>query len=265
MCSWPPPGGHDEREGLGLTKGLPERAVGLGDVRVPGRDISWLPGGQRLALDRVRGPGPHFGGGRVGAGRKSQGGPGRDVSRQSDGVRRLRGRHQRRWSGGVAPRLPWTDALSRPDFDACPQIDSVQGSRASIPATRSLVGVGGASPPHGDLLIRPSRLSSRADRGPWQRGIEAEAERLRDVFRADWAHQPPLVEDALGKQMLALLVQLEAACTATDQLAEAVEEVFPQHPDAEILLSFPGLGIQLAARSLAEIGTTTPASPTPAA
>ncbi|MFF4410643.1 IS110 family transposase [Streptomyces sp. NPDC001404] len=87
-----------------------------------------------------------------------------------------------------------------------------------------------------------------------QRGIEAEAERLGEAFRADWAQQPPLVEDALGKQMLALLIQLEAACTAADDLAKAVEETFPQHPDAEIILSFPGLGIQLGARMLAEIG-----------
>jgi transposase len=54
--------------------------------------------------------------------------------------------------------------------------------------------------------------------------------------------------------MLALLLQLEAACTAADELAEAVEEAFPQHPDAEIILSFPGLGVQLGARVLAEIG-----------
>jgi transposase len=54
--------------------------------------------------------------------------------------------------------------------------------------------------------------------------------------------------------MLALLVQLQAACTAADDLAQAVEEAFPQHPDAEIILSFPGLGAQLDARVLAEIG-----------
>ena len=42
--------------------------------------------------------------------------------------------------------------------------------------------------------------------------------------------------------MLALLALLQAACTATDDLAQAVEETFPQHPDAEIILSFPGLG-----------------------
>src|SRR4029079_8666977 len=86
------------------------------------------------------------------------------------------------------------------------------------------------------------------------RSIEAEAERLREVFRAEWGHQPPLIEDALGKQMLALLVQLEAACTAADDLAEAVEEAFPQHPDAGVILSFPGLCVQLGARARAEIG-----------
>ena len=99
-----------------------------------------------------------------------------------------------------------------------------------------------------------TQLQAALKRAGRQRGIEAEAERLREIFRADWAHQPSLVEDALGKQMLALLVQLEAACTAADNLAEAVEEAFPQHPDAEIILSFPGLGIQLGARVLAEIG-----------
>jgi transposase len=99
-----------------------------------------------------------------------------------------------------------------------------------------------------------TQLQAALKRAGRQRGIEAEADRLREIFRADWAHQPSLVEDALGKQMLALLVQLEAACTAADNLAEAVEETFPQHPDAEIILSFPGLGIQLGARVLAETG-----------
>ncbi|GAA1253540.1 hypothetical protein GCM10009665_50220 [Kitasatospora nipponensis] len=32
------------------------------------------------------------------------------------------------------------------------------------------------------------------------------------------------------------------------------QEAFPQHPDAEVILSFPGLGVQLGARVLAEIG-----------
>lgn len=99
-----------------------------------------------------------------------------------------------------------------------------------------------------------TQISAAFKRAGRKRGIDAEAERLRAVFRADYAHQPPLIEDALGQQMLALLVQLEAACTATDDLAKAVEEAFPQHPDADVILSFPGLGLQLGARVLAEIG-----------
>ncbi|MHC6630507.1 IS110 family RNA-guided transposase [Streptomyces globosus] len=99
-----------------------------------------------------------------------------------------------------------------------------------------------------------TQLQAALKRAGRQRGIAADAERLRTAFRADWARQPELVEVALGKQMLALLIQLEAACTAADNLAEAVEEAFPQHPDAEIILSFPGLGTQLGARVLAEIG-----------
>ncbi|WP_405970371.1 IS110 family transposase [Streptomyces sp. NBC_00988] len=99
-----------------------------------------------------------------------------------------------------------------------------------------------------------AQIQAALRRAGRKRGIEAEADRLRDIFRGHYAHQPPLVEDALGKQMLALVTQLEAACTAADDLAKAVEETFPQHPDAEVLLSFPGLGIQLGARVLAEIG-----------
>jgi transposase len=99
-----------------------------------------------------------------------------------------------------------------------------------------------------------TQLQAALKRAGRKRGITADADRLRDVFRADYAHQPPLVEEALGKQMLALLLQLEAASKAADDLAEAVEGAFPQHPDAEIILSFPGLGVQLGARVLAEIG-----------
>jgi transposase len=102
--------------------------------------------------------------------------------------------------------------------------------------------------------ITRTQLHAALKRAGRQRGIAAEADRLREVFRAPYAHQPLLVEDALGKQMLALLVQLEAACTAADDLAKAVQEAFPQHPDAEIICSFPGLGVQLGARVLAEIG-----------
>ncbi len=98
------------------------------------------------------------------------------------------------------------------------------------------------------------QLRAALRRAGRQRGIDTEAERLRDILRSDRARQPSAVEDAMGHQLSALIRQLDAACLAADELAEAVETHFRQHPDAEILLSFPGLGVQLGSRVLAEIG-----------
>jgi len=86
------------------------------------------------------------------------------------------------------------------------------------------------------------------------RGIDTEATRLRDAFRVQQMRQLPLVEDAMGRQGLALLGQLDAACTAADDLEQAVTRSFNQHPDAGIITSFPGLGSLTGARVLAEIG-----------
>ena len=66
--------------------------------------------------------------------------------------------------------------------------------------------------------------------------------------------QLPLVERAMGRQALALLRQLDAACQSADDLQAAAEESFNQHPDAGIITSFPGIGALTGARVLAEFG-----------
>jgi transposase len=86
------------------------------------------------------------------------------------------------------------------------------------------------------------------------RGLDAEAARLREVFRAPQMRQLPLVEQAMGRQALALLGQLDAACASAADLEQAVTQSFNQHPDAGIITSFPGLGILTGARVLAETG-----------
>lgn len=99
-----------------------------------------------------------------------------------------------------------------------------------------------------------AQLRAALKRSGRLRGCDAEAERLRDVFRAEYAHQLPGVENAFGHQLLALLKQLDATREAADDLAEAATAAFHQHADSEILLSFPGLGPMLGARVLAELG-----------
>jgi transposase len=66
--------------------------------------------------------------------------------------------------------------------------------------------------------------------------------------------QLPLVEEAMGRQALALLRQLEAVCASDADLETAAVESFSQHPDAAIITSFPGVGALTGARLLAEIG-----------
>jgi transposase len=86
------------------------------------------------------------------------------------------------------------------------------------------------------------------------RGIDAEAQRLREALRAEQMRQLPLVEQAMGRQALALLRQLDAACASAQELEQAATESFSQHPDAGIITSFPGIGALTGARVLAEIG-----------
>ncbi|WP_406483824.1 IS110 family transposase [Streptomyces microflavus] len=87
-----------------------------------------------------------------------------------------------------------------------------------------------------------------------QRGINEDAERIQTLFRQPAARQLPVVEEAMGIQAKALLVQLNAVCKAVDELAKAVERTFRTHPDAPVMLSFPGIGPGVGARLLAEIG-----------
>ncbi|ADI04398.1 IS117 transposase [Streptomyces bingchenggensis BCW-1] len=111
-----------------------------------------------------------------------------------------------------------------------------------------------ASTPGKAIRLSRSQLRAALKRGGRQRGIDADAERIQDVFRAEYLRHTPMVEEAMGLQMLALLRQLDAACKAADELAESLQVRFREHPDAHIVTSFPGLSDLAGARVLAEIG-----------
>jgi transposase len=102
--------------------------------------------------------------------------------------------------------------------------------------------------------LTKARLASLLRKAGRQRGIEKEAARLHAAFGQEQMRQLPLVEQAMGRQTLALLRQLDAACQSADDLQQAAEESFSQHPDAGIITSFPGIGALTGARVLAEIG-----------
>jgi transposase len=111
-----------------------------------------------------------------------------------------------------------------------------------------------APTPGAAAALTLSQLRALLKKAGRSRGIDTEAIRLRGALRVKQMRQLPLVEDAMGRQALALLRQLDAACAAADDLEHATIESFNQHPDAGIITSFPGLGPLTGARVLAETG-----------
>lgn len=102
--------------------------------------------------------------------------------------------------------------------------------------------------------LTPARVRRLLVKAGRQRHLDRDVERLREIFTDTYLHQPLVVENAMGIQLTSLLRQFDAACTAVAELAEAAIAHFEQHPDAEIITSFPGLGNLAGARVLAEIG-----------
>lgn len=111
-----------------------------------------------------------------------------------------------------------------------------------------------APTPGAAAKLTKTQLLAHLKRAGRRRNLGLEAERLRSVFRTEYLRQPQLVEEAFGRQALALLRLLDAACANAEELATATIEHFDQHPDAEIITSLPGLASLTGARVLAEIG-----------
>ena len=109
--------------------------------------------------------------------------------------------------------------------------------------------------------MTPARLRRLLTKAGRRRHLDRDVARLREVFADTCLHQPPVVENAMGIQLGALLGQFDTACAAADALAEAAIAHFDQHPDAAIITSFPGLGKLAGARVLAEIGDDPPRFP----
>lgn len=111
-----------------------------------------------------------------------------------------------------------------------------------------------APTPHQAARLARPRLRSLLRRSGRQRNIDTFTERIHQALRTEHMRQPARIEEAFGRQARALLLQLDAACRAVEELAEATAEAFREHPDAEIIASFPGLSDLMGARVLAEIG-----------
>jgi transposase len=131
---------------------------------------------------------------------------------------------------------------------------ALAAARGGIMRPEARAVLAAAPAPAAGARLTLAQLRALLKKAGRSRGIDAEAQRLRDALRTEQMRQLPLVEEAMGRQSLALLRQLEAACQSADDLEQAAIESFNQHPDAGIITSFPGIGALTGARVLAEIG-----------
>jgi transposase len=109
------------------------------------------------------------------------------------------------------------------------------------------------SPDQGRRLsqVRIETLLRKAGR---QRNLTAAAAKIRAALQSEQLTARPGVVPAYAASASSLIAVLTTIVAQTEVLAGQVEQGFGQHPDAEIYLSQPGLGMVLGARVLAEFG-----------
>ena len=99
-----------------------------------------------------------------------------------------------------------------------------------------------------------SKIASALRRGGRQRRVDQRAGEIQAALRTEQLEAPPLVAEAMGATVKALVAVIAELNTQTAGLETQLGEDFEQHPDAEVIQSLPGLGMILGARVLAEFG-----------
>ena len=108
--------------------------------------------------------------------------------------------------------------------------------------------------PADGLTVSKTRIEAALRRAGRQRRISTRAAGIAAALRIPQLRQDLVVEQAMRTETLALLGVLNAVSGSADQLAAALGEAFRQHPDYEIITSFPGLADITGAIVLAETG-----------
>lgn len=98
------------------------------------------------------------------------------------------------------------------------------------------------------------KVRSALKAGGRQRNIDTRARQIIEGLRSDELEAPPAVTSAFAattRSTVAIVGELNAQIAALE--AELADH-FEQHPDADIYLSLPGIGVILGARALGEFG-----------
>jgi transposase len=113
--------------------------------------------------------------------------------------------------------------------------------------------LGAAPDPASAAALTTERISVALKRAR-RHDRAAKAAAIATALRIEHLGQPPVVTAAYAAAVRAQVAILGILNTEIKTMQKQVEAHFGQHPDAEIYLSQPGLGVVLGARVLAEFG-----------
>jgi transposase len=109
------------------------------------------------------------------------------------------------------------------------------------------------TPTSGCQLSR-TKIAAALRRAGRRRRIDERAAEIQTVLRSDQLSAAPLIADAMGATVAALVAVITELHSQIAVLETELADRFDQHPDAKIIRSLPGLGMILGARVLAEFG-----------
>lgn len=122
-------------------------------------------------------------------------------------------------------------------------------------ADRDTLAVLGAAPdPASARRLTPGRVRTLLRGAGRQRNLETRAQAIVEGLRADALAAPPAVASAFAATTRAQVAVIAALNAQITSLETELAAHFEQHPDADIYLSQPGIGVILGARALGEFG-----------
>ena len=124
---------------------------------------------------------------------------------------------------------------------------------ADLDAPDALALLGKAPDPDSAARLSVAQISAALKRAR-RRDIAAKATAVQAALGSAQLRQPAVVTEAYASSVRALVALLGTLNEQVTALQGQVETHFGRHPDAEIILSQPGLGSVLGARVLAEFG-----------
>jgi hypothetical protein len=111
-----------------------------------------------------------------------------------------------------------------------------------------------APTPQAARALSVAKIRSALRAGGRQRNIDTRAADIAEKLRVEHLEAPDAMADALGASVSSLVAVLVVMNQQIARLETELANRFEQHPDADIYLSLPGLGVILGARVLGEFG-----------